>query len=124
MPEETSSSFLMILIIGKVVTGASNSITAKLQDMTMDKFTGRDFFHPYFQTFVMFIAEFLCLVAFFSLVKLSSGFKADIIKGREEAKKKGVTKECPYYIPLLPTICDISATNMSYAALTYMASSI
>jgi len=124
MAEEVSSTFLLILIIGKVFTGACNAITAKLQDMTIDKFTGREFFHPYFQTFVMFIAEFLCLVAFFSLFKLSAGFKADVIKGREEARKKGVTKECPFYIPLLPTLCDISATNLSYASLTYMASSI
>jgi len=124
MPEDTSSSFLTILIIGKVVTSACNSITAKLQDMTIDKFTGRDFFHPYFQTFIMFIAESLCLVAFYSLVKFSAGFKVNVIKDREEARKKGITNDCPNYVPLLPSVCDITATTLNYAALTYMASSI
>jgi Permeases of the drug/metabolite transporter (DMT) superfamily len=120
---KTSTWFVPIIMIGIIVSGSVNSLVGKMQDNTIDDFTGREFFHPYFQTLIMFISEFGCLVAFYISLN-TKDFKAELEKGRSDAVAKGLKGEIPTWVPLLPACCDITATTLQLAALTMMDPSI
>lgn len=55
-----------MLMICMLLTGAANTLFMKYMDDTViDKQTGATFNHPYMQSSIMFIGEFLCLGAYF-----------------------------------------------------------
>ena len=124
MSGQVSNGYILFYVIGKIITGCTNKIISKAQDNTIDHFTGRHFFHPFVQTFTMFIGEFACLLVFLSLSRWSASFKKGLESSKAAARKKGVTKDVPLFVPMIPTLCDITGTTFSYAALTFMTASV
>ncbi|CAG9330379.1 unnamed protein product [Blepharisma stoltei] len=66
---ETRKTGLFVFMLLMLISGTCVTITVKFMDML--KVNGKSFNHPYFQTFSMFIGEFMCLIVYFSLKFLS-----------------------------------------------------
>ena len=58
-----SQRFVHGIMAGVLITGAINNIALKQQD-TFPVSPTEDWNHPFLQVFIMFIAEFLCFIAF------------------------------------------------------------
>mmetsp|Transcript_3474 Transcript_3474/g.3034 ORF Transcript_3474/g.3034 Transcript_3474/m.3034 type:complete len:85 (-) Transcript_3474:1055-1309(-) len=82
---QASSTFIIIVSVGFLISGAGNSLAVKSQDLVVDPRSNKEFFHPAIQTFMMFIAEFSCLIAFKIMLSTSKNFKSEYEKEWEKA---------------------------------------
>lgn len=128
-------------MIGMLVTGSINTISKKAQNDCRVKgypdksangtSTVHEFDHPWFQTWIMFIGESLCLV----------GLALNRRKERKEYEKKKAASETLMVQPdkapeppqnarifqwvvVLPTICDLVGTSLAGIGLVYVDASV
>jgi drug/metabolite transporter (DMT)-like permease len=129
MAEKISSILLYGLMMGMLLTGTCNTIFLKLQNnMKYKDSTGEKvkFNHAFFQTFVMFIGEFMCLIAYM----VSSYFEKrkygdlKLSPAMKEAKEKGLKTNINVFLLAIPAAFDVCASSMLFLALVLIQASI
>eukprot|EP01137_Pigoraptor_chileana_P026262 Opistho-2@96971 len=122
--------FRAFLAIGMLATGTCNTIMTKLQDRistpTGVNGTEEVFDHPYFQTYTMFIGEFLCIFAYIISFKYQMrqslrGYSAINGEAPPPPPKKS---NHPWWVFIIPTCCDLTATTLMNVGLTYTSTSV
>jgi len=119
-----TSKFVFTIMMGTLLSGALNNIALKQQDEFTTGSDQQKWNHPILQTFIMFVAEFLCLCAFYLLFNFNTEFKADYGRQLEDAKKKGLRTEVHWLIPYIPACCDICGSTLQFLSLTLIDQSI
>jgi len=122
--DEPSFAWKVIVILGMLITGTLNTFTKKVQNDaeavgsggTVHKFT-----HPWFQTFIMFLGETICLGGL-----LIQRYRDRKKNARAEALGEETKKEEPifYWIFVLPTLCDLAGTSFGGIGLLYTSASV
>jgi len=108
-------STFLVLAVGMVITGSVNTITAKLADIQNSEGvdgTSHAFDHPFFQAVIMFLGEFLCIIA----------YRIQVMR-----KKQRETPEASSFNPaifILPACCDLTATSCMYIGLNWTYASV
>ena len=120
--DSISRSFYALIMIGTLLAGTLNNITLKEQDETV--YNGRKFYHPVFQTVVMFIAEFACLITFYISLRTNKEFKANNDKEEAEAIKNGIRTKNIWWIPGIPAFLDMTATILQMVSVSFIDQSI
>lgn len=118
---KTAFLWTALVVTGMLITGAINTVVKKLQNnWTAPGLNPRPhkFEHPWFQTFVMFIGEFLCMlgVVYERCLKKSK----EVDKLGEEKKEVKVFS----WIFVLPTLCDIVGSSVAGIGLLWVSASI
>ncbi|CAI2370816.1 unnamed protein product [Moneuplotes crassus] len=130
MAEQISPVLLYILMAGMLVTGTLNTVFLKF--MNLAYYTDREgksdkqFNHAFFQTFIMFIGEFLCL-GVYGIMYLRDKKKygdASLNPQAIEAKKRGLKTNINVCILAIPACFDITASTLMFMGLTMIAASI
>lgn len=80
----------------------------------------KKFFHPYMQSFMMFVGEALCLPIFYVMRKKNA------VKYQLEAKKalEDGKPPVPVYLIVVPAFCDFLSSCLQYVALNFIPASI
>jgi drug/metabolite transporter (DMT)-like permease len=107
--------FIYIFMGLMVVTGACNTVFNKLMDNTPS--LDATFEHYFFQTFLMFLGETICFVAY----QIYKRVKKD--KVEEDKEKSGLPQISVFYLAIPAAFDTFGSTIMSFA-LTMMAASI
>jgi len=100
-----------------------NTFTKKVQndavalgsDGTVHKFT-----HPWFQTFIMFLGESVCLLGLL-VVRYRADKRASVETLYYEPREK---KPIFYWVLALPTLCDLAGTSFGGIGLLYTSASV
>jgi drug/metabolite transporter (DMT)-like permease len=123
--DESSASkrYTTFIMVGVLLSGALNNISIKQQDQ-YNETPARKWMHPILQTFIMFIAEFLCLIAFYILKKFSTAFQQDYQKQLSEAERKGLRIEVHPLIPYIPACCDMVGSTLQFISINLINQSI
>mmetsp|Transcript_52423 Transcript_52423/g.148429 ORF Transcript_52423/g.148429 Transcript_52423/m.148429 type:complete len:367 (+) Transcript_52423:61-1161(+) len=104
---------LMVAVAVMLLTGSTNTVLMKfmvLQEVTTGTGMPPQYFHqPYFQTMLMMIGEFLCLIAFYATTS------------REDVKK---VQEVPNHIFMVACVLDWTATTLVNFAYVFIAASV
>lgn len=120
-----SKGFYFTIVFGMLVCGTLNTICFKEQDdYIVNPADPRPFYHPFIQTFVMFIAEATCLVAFYIAYAVSPKFKAEHDNEEQEAIQEGLQTENVWWKAAFPALCDISGTGLQLVAMNFMDQSV
>ena len=115
---ETKKKLAVIFFLITGVTGTFGNkkhyLAYKLQSsqiVTEAKHSNKHFFHPYIQSFTMFVGEALCLIVYF-------------IQGHNKKKKleKGKNPHRPY-IFFVPAFSDAISSILQYMGLAFIAGS-
>jgi len=106
------------VVLGTLITGTINSLIFKEQDRAQKD--NKSFFHPFIQTFLMFLAEMLALFVFFCSMKFSINFKNDYVIKREEARRLGVIIKTSALLPLLPSFIDLIGSTFQFISIYSM----
>lgn len=119
-PAENRKYYILLLIL--TISGAFNTIFLKLQDEAYDEVLGAKFTHPWFQSIIMFIAEFYCAIAWFA-------FKKYFIRLEdEERESKGLEPDNrpdpSIFLFIVPAMCDVIGSTLLNFALFKLTSSI
>ncbi|CAD8133905.1 unnamed protein product [Paramecium octaurelia] len=119
---QLSSTKKSILLAALVIFGSLAIITFNLQNSQIVFVDKEDtygvFNHPFMQTFSMFVAEFLCLLAFF-YVKTTKSYKSQY----EEACDNGIQR-IKILLILIPTCCDSIGALCIYISLNFLPPSV
>jgi drug/metabolite transporter (DMT)-like permease len=116
MSDKEWSKTLIYLTMGfMVLTGAANTILMKLQS-AQDAYN-YPYKHFFFQTMCMFLGESLTIFVYI-YYSFRNGSNAE--SHPEEAAKK----ECPPYVILIPAMCDLFGSTLTFFALSFMAGSV
>ena len=118
-----SQKFVYGIMAGVLITGAINNIALKQQD-TFHVTATEDWNHPFLQVVIMFIAEFLCFIAFYVLMRFNAGFKVNYSEQLAIAEKNGLRTDVPFIIPYIPATCDIIGSSLQFLGLTLINQSI
>ena len=88
---------------GMLITGTMNTIFFKLQNNQSTKDNGK-FTHAFFQTFTMFIGEFMCLVVYTIHSYIEKKKHGDLSRSPAmiEAKRKGLKTEINVLLFAIP----------------------
>lgn len=129
MAEEggNSKAFYLTIIFGMLICGTLNTISFKQQDDFIVDPTNpeqRPFYHPFLQTFIMFLAEFACLGAFYIAMAVSPAFKKAHDDEEEAAVQEGLQIKNVWWKAAFPALCDISGTGLQLVAMNFMAQSV
>lgn len=120
--DSISRGFFAFIMIGTLIAGTFNNIAVKQQDITV--IDGHDFYHPFVQTLIMFIAEFACLIAFFIGLRFNKEFRENHEREEQEARDNGLKVDKTWYIPAIPAICDISGTCLQMISISFIDQSV
>lgn len=127
---EISNFLLYGLMLGMLITGTVNTVFLKLQNLEQyfnyDFGKKMSFNHAFFQTFCMFIGEFLCLGVYGIQHYREKKQYGDIMHSPSmiEAKKKGLKTNINVCLLAIPACFDILASTLMFLALTMIAASI
>ena len=130
MAETISPPILYGLMIGMLLTGACNTVFLKLQNgeeyYNDDKNKNMSYNHPFFQTFWMFIGEFLWLLMYGISYYRETKQHGDIMQSPAliDARKKGLKTNINVILLAIPACFDILASTLMFVALTMIAASI
>lgn len=130
MAEKLAPILLYGLMLGMLVTGTINTVFLKLQNLStyFNKEQDRDleFNHAFFQTFVMFIGEFLCLLVYGIQYWRDTKTYGDVELSPQiiEAKKKGLKTNINVLLLAIPACFDVCASTLMFLGLTMIAASI
>lgn len=130
MAEKISSVVLYLLMLGMLITGTINTVFLKLQNLetyhNKEKDKDMGFNHAFFQTFVMFIGEFLCLGMYAVQYIRDKRQYGDVMHSPQmiEAKKKGLKTNINVFLLAIPACFDICASTLMFLALTMIAASV
>lgn len=118
--------FLYGLMVSMLLSGAANKIFSKMQNST--KSNGQKFYHPFFQTFLLFFGETLCLLLYFIIVCRRKYGKEELRKEHElevqKAKAKGLRTDVNVFIFLIPTVIDVISSTCGFIALNFIEASV
>lgn len=107
-----------------VLSSAVLAIIIKLMDTK--EVNGYVFEHPFFQTFIMFIGESLCIFVYLiqrqQLVKQYGSIQAS--PGMKKAVEEGMKTDCNPLLFAIPMLCDASASTMLLIAYINIPASI
>jgi hypothetical protein len=117
-----------------LLTGTLNTITKKVQNDAISNGTtgtAHEFRHPWFQTWLMFIGEALCLIGFAG-VKIKERFskmdKVDESTERLLINDEEIAEEpqqpCFQWILVFPTFLDLTGTTLAGIGLLYINASV
>ena len=92
---------------GMLITGTMNTIFFKLQNNETTKDSNGEpqkFNHAFFQTFTMFVGEFMCLLVYFLHVYIEKRKHGDLIRSPAmiEAKRKGLKTDINILLFAIP----------------------
>lgn len=121
------NGFYMFIVAGMLICGTLNTICFKEQNdfiVHPDTDPKRPFYHPFVQTFVMFIAEFACLGAFYIASHFSPSFRKANEEEEAEAIQEGLQTTNVWWKASLPAICDISGTGLQLVSMSFMSQSV
>lgn len=136
-----------------LMTGTLNTITKKVQNQahangTFDGGIAHDFTHPWFQTWLMFLGEMLCLIGFGILklrewqAKSKQSLRSGLDTEHDEANvrllinenslngessqlaEEPVQQPCFQWILILPTTLDLTGTTLAGIGLLYINASV
>jgi drug/metabolite transporter (DMT)-like permease len=116
-PHQVIAVACVFLVAGSITTICNkwlDMIEAPDSSGTVSKFE-----HPFFQTFMMFVGETICLAAFHGLLLRK--------KWRQEPIEDGVDRalpKLPTLLYLLPATCDFTATALAMAGLSLTDASV
>jgi len=118
--------YVYMIMIGTLLSGAINNIAMKQQDETDE--TGvtptRQWQHPFLQVFIMFIAEFLCMIAFQILYRFNNNFRGDYETQLVAAVNKGLRTDVHPLVTFIPAVCDICGSSLQFISLNLINQSI
>lgn len=119
--DQKSVLFYVAVCFMFVASGSISTIASKWND-TLEA-PGRDgnvheFNHPFIQTWLMFVGEFTCLVAFYILVFRKKSRGEPLVEGEDFAKPMN------RLIFAIPACCDFTASTTMYYALTMTQASV
>jgi drug/metabolite transporter (DMT)-like permease len=121
MSEKNWSKSLIYLTMGfMVITGACNTILMRLQ--SLQESLGYKYEHFFFQTLCMFLGESLTIFVYVYFT-YSNKNKGSAESSTQEADTD-TRKECPPYIILIPAMCDLLGSTLTFFALSLMAPSV
>jgi len=119
------STRMIIIMVGMVITGSINTISAKYSDMLSAK--GIDghthkWTHPFVQAVFMFLGECMCLAAakimFFTASKKRRDDEAALLGAIESETAPQEESKFNPFIFLPAAMCDMTATSTMYVGLT------
>ncbi len=103
MPATDVPKWVVYLFMGlMLVIGAANAFFMKGQDEIRSR--GQYFIHPFLQCTFMFLGEFMCLFAFFLIVKIQK------LRGTYKEVKSEKPELNPFYYGI-PALCDTIVTK-------------
>jgi hypothetical protein len=117
-------------MFGMLVTGTCNTLVTKVQDEAYG--LGWPYKHPYLQTAVMFLGEFVCLPAYGVKLWLA-GRKADqkdvaegipLSPGGRKAAKLDLPTNINPMLIAIPASCDFCGSSLMFVALTMVPASV
>jgi len=116
-----SKMFFLVVSLLFVASGSMSTIASKWNDTLSapgKDGTVHEFNHPFFQTWLMFLGEFICMIAF----QASVFWK----KSKGEPLEVGVDKTLPVtrFIFAIPAACDFTASTTMYIGLTMTQASV
>jgi drug/metabolite transporter (DMT)-like permease len=120
-------AFAFVLVLGMLVTGTLNTIVKKLQNESIaDGIHGdpHKFTHPWFQTWVMFIGEALCLIAYGITQMMKKRKENPVFSINESPFVEEKKRSWFSFIFILPTICDLAGTTLAGIGLLYTNASV
>jgi drug/metabolite transporter (DMT)-like permease len=115
-----SSSLVLILMGGMIVTGSINTVANKLQNNS--KSLDLPYQHAWFITFCMFLGEILCI--FMYLIKKLTVGKDEILEENMITESGEVLKETSPFLLAIPALCDFFGSTLMTFGLTMMAPSV
>lgn len=127
-PTSTMSFYLITLVTGMLVTGSSNSLWTKFQDMQcvencQDPDPSKHVYYeqPVWQTIQMFVGELGCfLPVLFALLRHRGYQQAETDPTKTQRPMKG----WKFLLFWLPALCDLTATTLMNVGLIYTPVSI
>lgn len=121
----SSKGFYVIIVVGMLVCGTLNTISFKEQDdFVVDESNPRPFYHPFVQTYMMFIAEFACLAAFYIAQAASPTFRKNHELELQDAIQQNLKTTGVWWKAALPALCDIGGTGLQLVAMNFMSQSV
>lgn len=130
MAEKISPFFLYMLMLGMLITGTLNTVFLKLQNLekyyNSDKDEHMVYNHAFFQTFNMFIGEFLCLGVYAIQYIMDKRKYGDVNQSPAiiDAKKRGLKTNINVCLLAIPACFDVLASSLMFLALTMIPASI
>ncbi|KAL6069940.1 Solute carrier family 35 member F6 [Balamuthia mandrillaris] len=128
--------YIIILVAGMLLTGSINTIVKRAQNEASAKgIDGKDrqFEHPWFQTWVMFIGEFLCLGGLFVQRYLeyrrrkqadAKSFQYGPINDEVEVPPLTPKPRIFQWVLILPTLFDLAGTTLAGIGLLWIYASV
>eukprot|EP01129_Flabellula_baltica_P004460 TRINITY_DN1552_c0_g1_i1.p1 TRINITY_DN1552_c0_g1~~TRINITY_DN1552_c0_g1_i1.p1 ORF type:complete len:406 (+),score=96.37 TRINITY_DN1552_c0_g1_i1:25-1242(+) len=130
--------YVVVLAFGMLLTGTINTVLSKAiydKNTTAEGCCGytnkgiantmpHPFQHPWFQTWIMFLGELLCIIPFFAKKMCSSGAPQKRMKDpiNADTPKKAFS---PFsYIFAIPASCDLTASTLGSIALLWIPASV
>jgi drug/metabolite transporter (DMT)-like permease len=130
MAEKISPVFLYMLMLGMLITGTINTVSLKLQNLEkyFNKSTGENqvYNHAFFQTFNMFIGEFLCLGVYAVQYIMDKRKYGNVNQSPAilDAKARGLKTNINVCLLAIPASFDVLASSLMFLALTMIPASI
>jgi drug/metabolite transporter (DMT)-like permease len=130
MAEKISPIFLYMLMLGMLITGTINTVSLKLQNLEKyyNKSTGERqvYNHAFFQTFNMFIGEFLCLAVYGIQYIMDKRKYGDVNQNPAiiDARARGLKTNINVCLLAIPASFDVLASSLMFLALTMIPASI
>jgi drug/metabolite transporter (DMT)-like permease len=116
--------FLYFLMVCMLLSGTVNKVLSKMQNST--KGNNQKFYHPFFQTFLLFFGESLLLPMYFlyEFRKRRTNKKDDFDTGMQIASMVGLKSDVNVLIFLVPTLIDIVSSTAGFIALNFIEASV
>ena len=115
-----TSEFVTIATIF-VISGTMSTLGTKWQDLlVIPDSTGqpKSFEHPFFQSWLMFFGEFLCMFAFMWQMKQTKRRVGKLVPGEDHALP------CGLWVYFIPAFCDFTASTTGFIGLTLTYASV
>ncbi|KAK6200945.1 putative UDP-galactose transporter [Scheffersomyces amazonensis] len=138
-----ASSYLFLIVIGTLVTGAANSLFTKYQDnqcvrncSNPDVSTHKNFEQPGIQTFQMFVGEFAMIFVYYLIYKSKYGIQSrnegytqiggeqNSDEAQQEQSKSSKISVFENWKLVIPAACDLFCTTLLNIGLVYTPVSI
>lgn len=135
-----SKVFILVLVVGCIVTGCLNSLFTKYQDNQCvkncedpDPSKHTNYQQPAIQTLQMFIGELGCFIVFYLMYKSNIFGRASFIdnEGYGPVEEEGMPNEQPSSLPFkhsmkfaIPAVCDLLGTTLLNLGLIFIPVSV
>ena len=108
---------------GMLILGTANTLIGKLMDLT--KGNGHLFSHPYFQTALMFLGEFFCLLFYYIYIRVSEEANKEFNTPLQpKPGRKSCREKMGKFIFMIPSFFDFCASTLMFVGLVLSAPSV